>query len=160
MMSAHGETPGEPRGLKVLCIDDDPEVTKAIKLRLEAYGVEVIRAFDGMPGFWTALDTRPDAIICDMVMPDGEGNYLFCRFRSHTLTKDVPIIILTGQANPALKRQMLSLGVDAYLAKPLVFDELLGELRRLVPGFDGISRRLPTQQHSDEARRAGRPTLG
>jgi len=133
-MSPNASKPSTgPRKLKVLCIDDDPEITKAIKLRLEPHGVEVVRAFDGMQGYWTALDTRPDVIICDMIMPDGEGNYLFARFRSHSLTKDVPIIILTGAANPALKRQMLSVGVDAYLAKPLVFDELLSELRRLAP---------------------------
>lgn len=132
MTTVPDQLAADARRPKVLCIDDDPDVSKAIKLRLEQHGFEVIRAFDGMQGFWTALDTRPDAIICDMVMPDGEGNYLFSRFRSHTLTKDVPIIILTGQANPALKRQMLSVGVDAYLAKPLIFDELLGELQRVV----------------------------
>lgn len=118
---------------KVLCIDDDPDVSKALKIRLEAEGMDVVRAFDGMQGFWMALDTRPDVIICDMVMPDGEGNYLLSRFRAHTITKNVPIIILTGQTNPALKRQMLSLGVTAYLMKPLMFSELLCELRSLVP---------------------------
>jgi DNA-binding response OmpR family regulator len=118
---------------KVLCIDDDPDISKAIKLRLETHGIDVLRAFDGMPGFWTALDTRPDVIICDMVMPNGDGNHLFRRFQSHTLTKDVPIIILTAQTNPALRRLMLSLGVAAYLTKPIVFDELLRELRPFLP---------------------------
>ena len=67
---------------KILCIDDDPDISQAIKFQLEPYGVDVFRAFDGMPGYWTALTTRPDVIICDMVMPDGEGNYLLSRFRS------------------------------------------------------------------------------
>ncbi|HEX3725912.1 MAG TPA: response regulator [Pirellulales bacterium] len=129
---------------RVLVIDDDPQISQAIKFRLETYGIEVVRAFDGMPGFWTALETRPDVIVCDLVMPDGEGNYLLSRFRSHTFTKDVPIIILTGQTNPALKRQMLSLGVSAYLTKPLVFDELLAELRLTLPGAANLA--APTRQ--------------
>jgi len=114
----------------VLCIDDDPDVSKALMIRLRPYGVDVLRAFEGMRGYWTALATRPDVIILDLKMPDGEGNYICGRFKSHSLLKDVPVIILTGAANPGMHRLMLSMGADAYLMKPLVFDELLRELRR------------------------------
>jgi two-component system, OmpR family, response regulator RpaA len=118
---------------KILCIDDDPRISDALGLRLERYGIDVIAAFQGMQGFWTALDARPDAVICDLVMPGGEGNYIVSRFKSHALTKDVPVMVLTGHRNPAVKRQMLSLGVSAYLTKPLVLDELLRELRAVWP---------------------------
>ncbi len=123
------ETTNEAKRVTVLCIDDDPDISKIIKMRLVAYGVEVLRAFSGMHGFWTALDSRPDVIICDMSMPDGEGNYIIGRFKSHPLTENVPLIILTGQANPGVKRTMLSQGVSAYLTKPLAFDQLLQALR-------------------------------
>jgi DNA-binding response OmpR family regulator len=119
----------DPRTIRVLCIDDDPDVSKALKIRLAAYNVEVLRAFNGMQGYWTAIGDRPDAIICDMCMPEGEGNYIISRLKSHPLTENVPLIVLTGQTNPALKRMMLNLGVDAYLFKPLDFDQLLRELR-------------------------------
>ncbi len=115
---------------KVLCIDDDPHVSQAIMMRLRPLGVDVIRAFDGMQGFWTGLDTRPDVIITDLRMPDGEGNYIFGRFQAHPLTKDVPVIVLTGETNPAVRRTMLSLGVAAYFTKPWNFDELRQELER------------------------------
>jgi DNA-binding response OmpR family regulator len=65
-----------------------------------------------------------------MNMPDGEGNYIFGRFKSHPLTKDIPILVLTGQENPGLRRLMLSLGADAYLQKPVDLGELLSHLRR------------------------------
>ena len=115
---------------KILCIDDDPEISKVLKLRLEPYGVEVLRAFSGMQGYWMALDCLPVAIICDLAMPDGEGNYINARLKAHPMTKDIPLIVLTGQKNPALKRQLLSCGAAGYLEKPLVLDDLLGELRR------------------------------
>jgi DNA-binding response OmpR family regulator len=114
---------------KVLCIDDDADVSRILKMRLEQYGVEVHRAFNGMQGYWTSIDIQPNVIITDMVMPDGEGNYIYSRIRSHPLTKNVPVIVLTGQSNAGLRREMLSLGVDAYLTKPLVLDELLKHLR-------------------------------
>ncbi|MBN2473093.1 MAG: response regulator [Pirellulales bacterium] len=121
--------PGEHPRPVVLCVDDDPDVSRAIAVRLRQYGVDVVRAFSGTQGFWMGLDYRPDVIIIDLRMPEGEGDYLFGRFQSHALTKDVPVIVLTGVTNPGVKRQMLSLGAAAYLTKPVVFDELLRELR-------------------------------
>ena len=115
---------------RVLVIDDDPDISRALALRLAPYGIEVIRAFSGAHGFWTGLDMIPDLIITDMVMPDGEGNYIFGRFKAHPLTKNIPIIVLTGQDNPGLKRMMLSLGVSAYLQKPIVIEELLHQMRQ------------------------------
>ncbi|MEO2048626.1 MAG: response regulator [Pirellulales bacterium] len=114
---------------KVLCIDDDPDVSKTIMIRLRPYGVEVHRAFNGMQGFWTALDILPDVIILDMQMPDDEGNYVYRRFTDHSLLCDIPVIVLSGVDNVAVERTMFSLGVDAYLHKPLVFDQLLQQLR-------------------------------
>jgi CheY-like chemotaxis protein len=113
----------------VLCIDDDPEISKILKKRLSTYGVNVLRAFGGMQGFWTAVDSRPDVIISDMAMPDGDGSYILGRIKSHPLTEDVPVIILTGQTNPGVKRAMMSMGVSAYLTKPLIFSDLLQALR-------------------------------
>jgi DNA-binding response OmpR family regulator len=117
---------------KVLCIDDDPDITKILKRRLERYGIDVLRAFNGMQGYWTALDMRPDVIITDMVMPDGEGNYLFWRLKCHSLTEKTPILVLSGQTNPAIRRQMLSAGADAFLTKPINFDKLMAELRQFI----------------------------
>jgi DNA-binding response OmpR family regulator len=121
---------------KILCIDDDPEISKILKFRLERYGVDVLRAFNGMQGYWTALDMRPDMIILDMVMPDGSGNYIFGRLRAHPLTEKVPVLMLTGVNTPGVRRQMFGLGVDAYLTKPLDFIALLEHVRQYVPLCD------------------------
>ena len=65
-------------------------------------------------------------------MPDGEGSYLFRRLKQHPLTENIPVVVLTGQTNPAVKRQLLSVGVAEYLLKPLVFSDLLAVLNRYV----------------------------
>ncbi len=121
------ETERQPR---VLAIDDDPDISRALALRLRPYGIDVFRSFSGMQGYWMGLDSKPDVILTDLSMPDGEGNYIYSRFRGHPLTEKTPVIVLTGQDNPALKRQMLSMGVSAYLTKPINWAELLEELRR------------------------------
>ena len=120
----------ENRPPRILCIDDDPAISKILKLRLEQYGVDVVRAFSGMQGYWTALETHPDVIITDLSMPDGEGNYVFMRLKNHPLTENTPVFVLSGQDNPAVKRTLTALGVDAFLGKPLVLDNLLHHLRR------------------------------
>jgi CheY-like chemotaxis protein len=114
----------------ILVIDDDPDISAAIARRLSTYGVDVLPAFSGMPGFWKAVDIRPDVILCDMRMPDGEGNYIAGRLQSHPLTHGIPVIVITGHANPGSKRVMMSMGVAAYFSKPLIMKELLNELRR------------------------------
>jgi DNA-binding response OmpR family regulator len=114
---------------RILCIDDDPDVSGILKRRLSAYGVEVLRAFSGEQGFWTAVASPPDVIITDLLMPDGEGSYVLHRIKSHPLTAKVPVIVLTGQTNPAVKRAMIAMGVCEYLTKPLNFRQLLQSLR-------------------------------
>jgi DNA-binding response OmpR family regulator len=124
-VEASADSPEVERRPRILCIDDDPDISKILKLRLEPYGIDVLRAFNGMQGYWTALDMRPDLVILDMVMPDGGGNYIMGRLRSHPLTAKVPVLMLTGVNTPGVRRQMFSLGVDGFLTKPLDFDAMV-----------------------------------
>ena len=125
----HLKSLGARRRVRVLCIDDDPDISGALRMWLAPYGIEVFRAFSGTQGYWTALEAKPDVIVCDLVMPDGEGHYVFGRLQRNPVTKDVPFIVLSGQTNPALKGALLSMGAAAFLSKPIVFDLLVQELR-------------------------------
>ncbi len=132
--TAPGQPVAEPSAPTVLVIDDDPDVSKAIKIRLQAHGVEVLRAFSGMQGYWMALKEKPNAIITDYAMPEGSGDYVLGRLRDHAVTRGIPVIVLTGRTvagreDFALKRQMFSLGAKAFLTKPLDFDALINELK-------------------------------
>jgi DNA-binding response OmpR family regulator len=135
--SGQARTPPQPPWPKVLVVDDDPAVSKAIKIRLQAYGVEVLRAFNAMQGYWTALKETPNVIVLDYRMPGGYGNFLLCKLQSHPLTEKIPAIVLTGQKRGRdkdyfLERELLCLGASAFLNKPLDFDALLNELRRYI----------------------------
>ena len=116
----------------VLCIEDDADFSRALKLRLEAHGVAVVRAFEGMKGYRTAFTHPADAIILDFRLPNGQGDYILRRLKDNPVTEDIPVIVLTGVKDRALERTMYNLGAADYLTKPLDFDSLLDVLSRYI----------------------------
>lgn len=119
---------------RVLVIDDDADLCKAIRIRLEAYGVQVLCAYSGMQGYWMVVKEKPDVVICDYVMPDAYGNQVLRRMKMDGVSHNIPLIFLTGMTvgggkDYGLEREMMSVGATAYLNKPLDFDDLLRALR-------------------------------
>lgn len=124
--SAYPESHASPVPPKLLVVDDDPDICRALRVRFEACGIEVLSAANAMQGYWTALKEEPDVVIVDYNMPDGYGNYLLGRLKEHSLTENIPIFILTGQrigSTPdySLQREMLSLGAAGFFTKPVDF---------------------------------------
>ena len=118
----------------MLVIDDDPDIGKALKIRLVACGVEVLQAVNGMQGYWIALKQKPAAIILDFSMPEGRGDYILGRLKSHSLTREIPVFILTGRTRGGrtdygLQRELLDMGAVKFFTKQLDFEALLNELR-------------------------------
>jgi len=128
-----GPAAEERHALRLLCIDDDPTIAKAISLRVQPYGIEVKSAENGTAGFYTGLRERPDLILLDLNMPQGEGNYVLSRFKDHPLTKDIPIVILTVETNAGVRREMISHEASGFLTKPVRWKEFFMELARWVP---------------------------
>ena len=110
---------------KVLCIDDDPEITRSIQLRLRPFHVNVLRAFHGMHGFWLAMTEKPDLIITDVNMPQGQGDYVVECLKRNSETCEIPVLVLSGRRDDATKTMMRNLGVESYFTKPCNADELL-----------------------------------
>jgi CheY-like chemotaxis protein len=114
----------------VLCIDDDADFSDALKCRLESYGVAVIRAFSGMEGYRLAFTSPASAILLDHNMPNGQGDYVLRRLRENPVTRDIPVIVLTGIRDKSLERKMYGLGAKSYLTKPIEFETLRDELAK------------------------------
>jgi response regulator RpfG family c-di-GMP phosphodiesterase len=117
----------------VLCIDDDPQIPEAIRLRLRRYEVHVLCAYHGMHGFWLAMTERPDLIITDMRMPQGQGDHIIDCLRHNTDTRSIPVIVLSGQARQEVARRLTGLNVEEILTKPVRFDALRAAIARYVP---------------------------
>lgn len=117
---------------KILCIDDDPAVPAAIQARLSRFDVECHAAFFGMHGIWLTITEKPDLIITDMRMSNGEGSYVVQCLKARHDTCEIPIIVLTGRRDLETEQAMLLLGVQSYLHKPVHFDQLLAEIKKHV----------------------------
>lgn len=115
----------------ILHIEDDRELSAALSMRLRPYGVAVIPAFNGMEGYRRAFLHPASAIILDMELPNGNGDYVMRRLKETPVTRDIPVIVLTGRKERTVERQMMNLGADAYLHKPVNLDELLAILERV-----------------------------
>jgi two-component system, OmpR family, response regulator RpaA len=133
-MKKHNEGHQHPAGRTptILCIDDDPEVSRLMGLHLDRFDVKFVRAFHGMHGIYETLKCMPDLIVLDLSMPNGDGASVLECLRRNKATGAIPVIILTGRRNPILRHRLLSQGADQFLEKPVPPFKLLQEIRRFV----------------------------
>ena len=117
----------------ILSIDDDYDFSDALKLRLDEYGIAVSRAANGMAGYWMAYTTRARAILLDYQMPNGQGDYILRRLKDNPVTRDIPVIMITGIKDKMLERRVLAMGAKAYLVKPVDFEQLRKVLSEFMP---------------------------
>ena len=117
---------------KILVIDDDVNILKAMQCLLESNGYIVITVSDGGVAFEIALKEVPDLIILDLILPDVNGYEIYQKFTVEKKLKDIPVIILTGQGTARDIRQGMDIGAAAYVAKPFDPGILLGIIKALL----------------------------
>jgi two-component system KDP operon response regulator KdpE len=123
---AGGASVDRATGARVLVIDDEAEIQRAVHTRLSAAGLEVKRAFTAEEGIERVVRWHPDVVILDLNLPDLDGQEVCRHLRSWT---DVPIVVLSVRADDAEKVSLLELGADDYLVKPFSSQELLARVR-------------------------------
>jgi two-component system KDP operon response regulator KdpE len=107
---------------KVLFIDDEAQIRRFLRAGFELHDYTVIEAENATLGLRSAMVEKPDLIILDLNLPDLEGSEVLERIRSWS---NVPIIVLSIQANEQEKVRLLKLGADDYVIKPFGISELL-----------------------------------
>jgi two-component system, OmpR family, KDP operon response regulator KdpE len=113
-------------GARILVVDDEPEILRAVRTNLAAHGYDVATATTGAEAA-TALSARhPDLLLLDLGLPDVDGVELIERIRAHSAT---PIVVLSARGGERDKVRALDLGADDYLTKPFGMDELLARVR-------------------------------
>ncbi|MCX7426865.1 MAG: response regulator, partial [Planctomycetia bacterium] len=83
---------------------------------------------NGTQGFYVGLREQPDLILLDLQMPEGEGNYVLGRFQAHSQAKEIPIVILTVETNPGVRRGLIACGAAGFLSKPVRWRAFIEEL--------------------------------
>lgn len=117
---------------RVLCIDDDPEVAAGLSRNFRNVGVEALLAYHGTQGYWLACTEKPDVIVIDLRMPRGNGEDVIRSLKQNAVTRNIPIIVLSGVQQFGIEKRVLDLGADCFLEKPAPFTELLQHVNRLL----------------------------
>lgn len=110
---------------RLLVIDDEPKLLRAVELTLRAENYEVITARSGAEAFMRLAESVPDLIISDIRMPGMDGYTLARQLRRSPRTSLIPIIFLTAKDGLADRVQGLGAGVDYYVTKPFEPEELI-----------------------------------
>jgi len=108
---------------KILVVDDELDVAKALKIRLKASGYNVVLAGDSVQGYMMANKEKPDLIILDIMIPGGGGFVVAERLKQSAATHDIPIIFLTGISGG--EGRAYKIGASGYLMKPYQPEKLL-----------------------------------
>jgi two-component system KDP operon response regulator KdpE len=111
---------------RVLIVDDEPQLLRALSITLRAFDYEVATSSNGAEALVCAARQRLDLVILDLGLPDMAGTTVIRELRAWTT---VPIIVLSGRTDPAAKTEALDLGADDYVTKPFAMDELSARIR-------------------------------
>jgi two-component system KDP operon response regulator KdpE len=143
---------------RVLVIDDEPPILRALRINLRARDYDVITAADAATGRAAVARERPDVIVLDLGLPDMDGAEVIRGVRGWS---SIPIIVLSARDDEPQKVAALDAGADDYVTKPFGMDELLARLRaavrRGIPGTDAHQVQTPDFTIDFKAKRVQRP---
>ena len=128
---------------RVLIVDDEPQILRALRINLTARQYDVVTAADGSQALRAATEEHPDLVVLDLGLPDMDGVQVIRSLRGWT---PVPIVVLSGRTGSGDKVDALDAGADDYVTKPFSVDELLARIRAVT------RRRLPADAVTPVAR--------
>jgi two-component system KDP operon response regulator KdpE len=129
---------------RILVVDDEPQILRALEMSLRGAGYDVDTATTGAQALTNAAVQPPDAVILDLVLPDTRGTEVCRELRTWT---SVRVIVLAVVGDESEKVAALDAGADDYVTKPFGVDELLARLRAALRRVDGESE--PVRQVGD-----------
>ena len=116
----------------VLVADDDEAVRDLVSVVLAEAGFRTVRAADGAEVMPLALKYRPALVVMDVIMPHLDGYTTMTRLRNHPATKDIPVVILTGQASSLYQTLSFGVGATAHLTKPFSPRQLMDTVEQVL----------------------------
>ena len=113
---------------RVLVVDDEPQILRALAINLRARGYDVRTAGSGADALAAAAAHPPELVVLDLGLPDMDGTEVIAGLRGWT---SVPVLVLSGRSDSSDKVEALDAGADDYVTKPFGMDELLARLRAM-----------------------------
>ena len=110
---------------RILIVEDDEHVSKALRIRLTAQGYHVTTAFDAVEAMRAATEERPDMVVLDINLPGGNGLIVAERLLGQSATTDLPIVFITAGEQTRWRERAAELSAVAFLRKPFEAVDLL-----------------------------------
>ncbi len=127
------EAMGIMASVRVVCIEDEPEMIDLVRLILSREGFEVVGAPGGMEGLQMVEDLQPKLVLLDLMMPDMDGWEVYQRLKANQHTNHIPVIVVTARAQSIDKVLGLHIAkVDDYITKPFGPAELLKSVSKVL----------------------------
>jgi len=118
---------------KLLLIEDEPDQSKMIKIRLETRGYQVITAHKAEDGIKLAQEEKPDLILLDIMLPGGGGEGFFENLKKSYNTMLIPVIFISAKFSPKeLEEKADQLGAEGAIPKPFEPEELIAKVREIL----------------------------
>jgi DNA-binding response OmpR family regulator len=114
---------------KILIVDDDPDLRRALKIRLQANHYDTVQAADGYSALAVAQREHPNLIILDLGLPAGDGFVVLKRLQNSDALSNIPVIVLTARDPQSNEQKTLQAGATAFFQKPADNTELLDVIR-------------------------------
>ena len=120
-------------GIKVMVIDDSKTIRRTAELLLRKEGCEVVTATDGFDALHRILDSEPDIIFVDIMMPRLDGYQTCALVKRHDHYRHTPVVMLSSRDGLFDRARGRLVGCEEYLTKPFTREELVGAIQRHVP---------------------------
>ena len=117
---------------KILIVDDEEDIQKLLKIRLEQEGFTVLVAGDGEKGIKAAELEMPDLIILDIMMPKIDGYSCLKEIRRIQKTRDIPILMMSGKEEEKVRDLFAFQKISGYLEKPFELDNLVAKAKEIL----------------------------
>ena len=125
-------------GKTILIVDDEAAIREMVVMALEMAGYQCLEAAGAKEAHSLVVDSRPDLILLDWMLPDVSGIELARRLKRDQLTAEIPIIMLTAKGEEDHKIQGLETGADDYITKPFSPRELVARLKAVLRRTQGV----------------------
>jgi len=122
----------KPQKVKVLVVDDEPNIVQTLKDRLEMNDYEVFTAHNGADGLKIAQNKSPDVILLDVIMPVMDGHEMLEKLRQNDWGRETLVIMLTARSQAQDIARARACGIEDYIIKPFDLSELLEKIENIV----------------------------
>jgi two-component system KDP operon response regulator KdpE len=125
-------------------VDDDPDLVRALRLRLRANQYDIATATDGYSAIAAAQKEHPDLILLDLGLPAGDGFIVLDRLQKSDQLAGIPVIVLSARDPQNNEQRALKAGAAAYFQKPADNEELLNVIRTNLASSGSVEVPLPS----------------